>query len=368
MSPEIKSLPEDLINKISAGEILDRPSSAVKELIENSLDAKSTKIEIDLENGGLSLFKVKDNGQGILKTQLIKALKKFTTSKIYSLDDLQNISSLGFRGEALASIGAVSNLKVISRSASESIGWLIINNGGEISKELNIPKETIRRKVNFLQNQNIIYRKGKSIFFNRKITELQRPANSKRFMASFLEKTSQILSKESWFGRAFSKEEIEAFIDKYFTICWQHWFRMQIPFLVRHRSFFGDLETWNVWGAIGISQFTDYSKQVKGRVVEDPRTYADLYLHLLRHTPKNGINASSISEISRIPRATVIRKLKYLTKEKLVTKNKKLEYMLLPSPKNIKSFEQNYMHNQKHKAGFVTTIFDLMKNSSFKVE
>ena len=160
----------------------------------------------------------------------------------------------------------------------------------------------------------------------------------------------------------------EAFIDKYFTICWQHWFRMQIPFLVRHRSFFGDLETWNVWGAIGISQFTDYSKQVKSRVVEDPQTYADLYLHLLRHTPKNGINASSISEISTIPRATVIRKLKYLIKEKLVTKNKKLEYMLLPSPKNIKSFEQNYMHNQKHKAGFVTTIFDLMKNSSFKVE
>ena len=136
MLPEIKSLPEDLINKISAGEILDRPSSAVKELIENSLDAKSTKIEIDLENGGLSLFKVKDNGQGILKTQLIKALKKFTTSKIYSLDDLQNISSLGFRGEALASIGAVSNLKVISRSASEPNGWLVINNGGAISKEL----------------------------------------------------------------------------------------------------------------------------------------------------------------------------------------------------------------------------------------
>ena len=136
MLSEIKSLSEDLINKISAGEILDRPSSAVKELIENSLDAKSTKIEIDLENGGLSLFKVKDNGRGILKSQLIKALKKFTTSKIYSIEDLQNINSLGFRGEALASIGAVSNLKVISRSESESNGWLVMNNGGEISSEL----------------------------------------------------------------------------------------------------------------------------------------------------------------------------------------------------------------------------------------
>ena len=183
-----------------------------------------------------------------------------------------------------------------------------------------------------------------------------------------LEKSGQILAKESWFGRAFNRIEIEKFIDEYFTICWQHWFRLQIPFLVRHRFFYGDLETWNVWGAIGISQFTDYNKQVQNRVVEDPTSYADLYLHLLRHTPKNGINASSISEISRIPRATVIRKLKTLLRQKLIMKNKKLEYMLLPSPKNIKSFEQNYMHNQKYKANFVTTIFDLMKNSTFKID
>jgi predicted transcriptional regulator len=187
-------------------------------------------------------------------------------------------------------------------------------------------------------------------------------------MSVFLEKSGQILAKEDWFGKAFKREEIENFIDKYFTICWQHWFRLQIPFLVRHRYFYGDLETWNVWGSIGISQFTDYYKQVQNRVIEDPRSYADLYLHLLRHNPKNGINASSISEISNIPRATVIRKLKTLLKQKLIMKNKKLEYMLLPSPKNIKSFEQNYMHNQKYKANFVTTIFDLMKNSSFKVE
>ena len=238
----------------------------------------------------------------------------------------------------------------------------------EISKDLNIPKETIRRKVNFLQEQNIIFRKGKSIFFNRNLTDAQRPANSKQIMSVFLEKSGQILAKEVWFGRAFNRIEIEKFIDKYFTICWQHWFRLQIPFLVRHRTFYGDLETWNVWGSIGISQFSDYNKQVQNRIVEDPRSYADLYLHLLRHTPKNGINASSISEISNIPRATVIRKLKTLLKQKLITKNKKLEYMLLPSPKNIKSFEQNYMHNQKYKAGFVTTIFDLMKYSSFKVE
>ena len=240
-------------------------------------------------------------------------------------------------------------------------------NLSEISKYLNIPKETIRRKVNFLQDQNIIFRKGKSIFFSNAINQLQRPANSKSVMAIFLEKTSKILAKESWFGRSYNKEEIEAFIDKYFTICWQHWFRLQIPYLIKHREFFGDLEVWNIWGSIGIAQFIDYSRKVKDRVIEDPRTYADLYLHLLRHIPKNGINASSISEISKIPRATVIRKLKYLLKQKLVVKNKKLEYMLLPSPKNIKSFELNYMQNQKNKSVFVSTIFDLMKNSSFKI-
>ena len=124
----------------------------------------------------------------------------------------------------------------------------------EISKELNIPKETIRRKVNFLQDQNIIFRKGKAIFFSNAINKMQRPANSKKMMSNFLEKNGEILTKESWFGKTFNKEEIESFLDKYFTICWQHWFRLQIPFLVRHRTFFGDLETWNVWGSIGISQ------------------------------------------------------------------------------------------------------------------
>ncbi|MAJ86243.1 MAG: hypothetical protein CL687_05160 [Candidatus Pelagibacter sp.] len=237
----------------------------------------------------------------------------------------------------------------------------------EISKELDIPKETVRRKVNLLQNKNILSRKGKTIIFHRNLTETQRPENSKKMMSIFLEKSGQILAKENWFGREFTREEIEMFIDKHFTICWQHWFRLQIPFLIRHRTFYGDLETWNVWGTIGISQFTDYANQIKNKIVEDPRSYADLYLHLLRHSPKNGINASSISEISSIPRATVIRKLKFLLKQKLILKNNKLEYQLFSSPKNIKSFEQNYMHNQKHKARFVTTIFDLMKNSSFKV-
>ena len=238
----------------------------------------------------------------------------------------------------------------------------------EISKELNIAKETVRRKVNYLQSKNIIYRKGKSIYFNNgNLNNSQRPIKSKRLLSVFLEKSGQILSKEKWFGKNFSVEEIENFVDTYFTVCWQNWFRLQLPYLVRHRTIFGDLETWNVWGAIGISQFTDFSKKLKDNIEEDARDYEDLYIRLLKHTPKNGINASSISEISTIPRATVIRKLKILTKQKFVKKNNKLEYMLLPSPKNLKHFELGYKINQKQVAIFVTQMFDLMKNSKLKI-
>ena len=238
----------------------------------------------------------------------------------------------------------------------------------EISKDLNIPKETIRRKVNFLQRENVIFRKGKSIYFNTSIAQHQRPGKSKQMMAVYLEKNGHILAKESWFGRAFSREEIEKFIDNHFTICWQHWFRLQIPFLTNHRTFFGDLETWNVWGSIGLSQFTSYTEQVKNEVIVHPKDNQDLYVNLLKHKPKNGINASSISEISSIPRATVIRKLKHLVKQKLITKNNKLEYNLFMSPKNLKSMQINYNVNQKRSAGFITTMFDLMKNSKFKIQ
>jgi predicted transcriptional regulator len=237
----------------------------------------------------------------------------------------------------------------------------------EISKDLNIPKETIRRKVNWLQNKNIIYRKGKSIFFDSSIVQFQKPNKSIKLMANYLEKSANFLVKEDWFGDFINKEQIEIFIEKYFTFTWQHWFRFQIPFLIRHRTFFGDLETWNVWGSIGISQYYEYAQSIKNNIIETPNSSENMYLSLLKFIPKNGINASSISEISSIPRATVIRKLKYLVKNKLVKKNKKLEYHFFQSSKNLQSFKENYLTNQKQIGILVTTIFDLMKNSKFKI-
>ena len=130
----IKQLSEDLRNKISAGEVVERPASVVKELVENSLDAGATEISIVVEKGGQQLIQVSDNGSGINSAELPIAFERYTTSKIGSMDDLFNIDTLGFRGEALASIASVSEVNIVSANRSGDGAEMSILNGklGEV--------------------------------------------------------------------------------------------------------------------------------------------------------------------------------------------------------------------------------------------
>ena len=237
----------------------------------------------------------------------------------------------------------------------------------EISKSLNIPKETIRRKINYLQEHEIIFRKGKSIYLNSKALEIIKPNDTLPMLAIFFEKMSVILSKEDWFGKSLKRENIEQFIKEHFTVCWEYFYRFQISYLIRHRTAFGDLESWNVWGSVAIVQVSVFTESEKHIIREELTTYENYYLSMLKFKSERGINASSIADISGIPRATVIRKLRAMEKKGYIKRNKRLEYTL-GQAKNLKTFQTNYLINQKNLSDFCTTLFNLMKNSKFKID
>jgi len=130
-SKRVHRLSTHLANQIAAGEVVERPSSVLKELIENSLDAGATQIDLDIEKGGIGMVRVRDNGSGIHVDDMLLALSRHATSKIQSFEDLVAVSSLGFRGEALPSIASVARLKMSSLYGGESQAWQISVNGGQ---------------------------------------------------------------------------------------------------------------------------------------------------------------------------------------------------------------------------------------------
>lgn len=237
----------------------------------------------------------------------------------------------------------------------------------QISNDLIIPKETIRRKINELQNLNVLIRDGKSIKFNKQGIDFQKPTDTIELLSSFIEKNSKMLQGNTWFGEHLDKEQIRIFIKKYFTVVWLRYFKLQIPYLVRHRNIFRDFETWIVWGNIALNNQYFFHKYLEKNLIKDDIKINNFFLNLLEFNIDRGVNASSIADITNIPRATVIRKLKWLLKKEVIKKNKKLEYQMESKGKLNKRINENFILNQTIVAEFLTDIFDYMKNSNFKV-
>ena len=229
----------------------------------------------------------------------------------------------------------------------------------ELCEKLELPKETIRRKVLELENEGVIYRKKKRIIIDRKAFSFVKPENQIKFSSKYIHSVSLILNKDESYYKKLDQITIEKVMKKKFTLCWRWFYRMQIPLVIGYHKFMKDLSTYHIWGTVVMNQVLNVQKHLETKEMSPPLdhfTTSDILLKNLGSN--NGISAMSISDMTQIPRATIIRKCKHLLKEDLIKMNEKKQYVL--SSMNFRKIIPYQTQFFRFKAKFIRKVLNLL--------
>ena len=228
----------------------------------------------------------------------------------------------------------------------------------ELCEKLDLPKETVRRKVLELEKEGVISRDKKKIIIDRKAFDFVKPTNQIKFSAKYIHLVSLALNKEKILSKKIDTKSIENLIKKRFSLCWRWFYRMQIPLIIGYHKFMQDLSTFHIWGTVCMNQVLNVSKELNP-VDKPPLDYFMTNNVLLNNLGSDaGISAMSISDMTQIPRATIIRKCKFLIKNDLIKMNEKKQYVL--TTMNFKKILPYQTEAFRYKAKFIRKVLNLL--------
>ena len=229
----------------------------------------------------------------------------------------------------------------------------------ELCKKLDLPKETVRRKVLELEEEGVITRIKKKIIIDRKAFHFVKPDNQIKFSAKYIYLVSEALNKDKVYSKKLDQKTIENIIKKKFSLSWRWFYRMQIPLIIGYHKFFKDLTTFHIWGTVCMNQVLNVSSQLNSSNEKFSLDYFATNNILIENLGTNtGISAMSISDMTKIPRATIIRKCKYLIKEDLIKLNAKKQYVL--TSMNFRKILPYQTEVFKYKAKFIRKVLNLL--------
>ena len=228
----------------------------------------------------------------------------------------------------------------------------------ELCEKLDLPKETVRRKVLELEKEGVISRSKKKIIIDRKAFTFSKPEQQMKFTSKYILLVSKALNKDQIYSKTLDQKIIENIMRKKFTLCWRWYYRMQIPLVIGYHKFMQDLTTFHIWGTICMNQVLNVSKFLDTGDKPNLDHFQTSNILIKNLGTNSGISAMSISDMTNIPRATIIRKCKYLIKEDLIMMNENKQYVL--TTMNFRKILPYQTEIFKYKAKFIRKILNLL--------